>query len=228
MAKRSAALVVITQASKRLRGGRQRASGHRAMSLAAQGRMELGAGAYINISKGLIPDSTAVFQQLQETVPWLHQEIAVMGRHVLQPRLIAYMADNPNLVYTYSGATLKPILWTETVLQIKSLVEKFAGLSFNSCLLNFYRTGADHLSWHSDNESLYGPAPIIGSASLGSARDFLIRHNIERTEQHSIRLESGDVLVMGGSMQQHWMHSIPKRARVDARINLTFRNIITA
>lgn len=65
MAKRSAALVVITQASKRLRGGRQRASGHRAMSLAAQGRMELGAGAYINISKGLIPDSTAVFQQLQ-------------------------------------------------------------------------------------------------------------------------------------------------------------------
>lgn len=42
-----------------------------------------------------------------------------MGRHVLQPRLIAYMADNPNLVYTYSGATLKPILWTETVLQIK-------------------------------------------------------------------------------------------------------------
>ena len=45
-------------------------------------------------------------------------------------------------------------------------VEELSGATFNSCLLNFYRTGMDHLSWHSDNEPLYGS----GSYTIGEQR----------------------------------------------------------
>ncbi len=35
-------------------------------------------------------------------------------------------------------------------------MEELSGSTYNSCLLNFYRTGMDHMSFHSDNEPLYG------------------------------------------------------------------------
>lgn len=41
-------------------------------------------------------------------------------------------------------------------------IEELAGTSFNSCLLNYYRSGADNMGYHSDNEPLYGRHPTIG------------------------------------------------------------------
>lgn len=45
---------------------------------------------------------------------------------------------------------------------IQARLEEIAGSKFNSCLLNLYRDGKDHMSWHSDNEKLYGDDPVIG------------------------------------------------------------------
>lgn len=55
----------------------------------------------------------------QEAVPWEHKEITVMGRRVMQPRLVAYMADDVNLQYTYSHTTLTPHLWSPAVAAVK-------------------------------------------------------------------------------------------------------------
>jgi len=39
-------------------------------------------------------------------------------------------------------------------------------------------------------------------------------------------LGHGDLLVMAGTFQHHWVHSLPKtRAIIKPRINLTFRKI---
>jgi hypothetical protein len=46
---------------------------------------------------------------------------------------------------------------------------------FNTCLLNYYRDGKDSVGWHSDDEPIYGPRPLIASVSLGAARDFVLR-----------------------------------------------------
>lgn len=73
----------------------------------------------------------------------------------------------------------------------------------------------------------YGPNPTIASVSFGAARDFVLRHNLDRSRKISTRLSAGDVLIMAGSTQQHWQHSIPKRKGVtQPRINLTFRAIL--
>ena len=42
-----------------------------------------------------------------------------MGRTVMQPRCIAYMADDAGLAYTYSGLALQPAPWAPVVAQIK-------------------------------------------------------------------------------------------------------------
>ena len=66
-----------------------------------------------------------------------------------------------------------------------------------------------------------------GSASFGAPRDFVLRRNSDHSDKMSFVLGGGDVLVMSGSIQDHWMHSVPKRAHVPGpRINLTFRQIV--
>jgi alkylated DNA repair dioxygenase AlkB len=65
------------------------------------------------------------------------------------------------------------------------------------------------------------------SASFGARRDFVLRRNERHDEQWSYPLGCGDVLVMLGTTQDHWMHSVPKRVRLTApRVNLTFRTIV--
>ena len=46
--------------------------------------------------------------------------------------------------------------WTQApalVNEIRAAVEQRAGRSFNSVLLNYYRTGSDSQGWHSDDEA---------------------------------------------------------------------------
>ena len=45
-------------------------------------------------------------------------------------------------------------------------LEHMTGATFDSCLLNLYRDGGDHMGWHSDNERLYGRQPTIGEPAL--------------------------------------------------------------
>lgn len=148
-----------------------------------------------------------------------------MGRRVMQPREIAYMADN-GLHYTYSKTQLNPVPFPKEVMSIKQEAERLAGSAFNCCLLNQYRDGKDNLGWHSDNEALFGRNPTIASVSFGAKRDFVLRRNADHSEKWKCSLGGGDVLIMKGKTQSEWMHSIPKRSSCGPRINLTFRYIV--
>lgn len=110
---------------------------------------------------------------------------------------------------------------------MQEFIEQQIGHTFNSVLMNYYRNGADSMGWHSDNEPLYGPAPVIAAVSFGATRDFILRKNDDHNVKHTFPLGCGDVLVMRGNTQQYWMHYIPKRAGVPGgRISLTFRQIL--
>jgi len=106
------------------------------------------------------------------------------------------------------------------------VIESSLNTTFNSALLNLYRDGCDHLSWHCDNERELGSSPVIASVSFGATRDFIIRRIDDHSKKLSIPLAHGSVLVMKGDMQRYWEHSVPKRKKVSkARINVTFRKI---
>eukprot|EP00242_Pyramimonas_sp_CCMP2087_P016909 CAMPEP_0198215920 /NCGR_PEP_ID=MMETSP1445-20131203/53539_1 /TAXON_ID=36898 /ORGANISM="Pyramimonas sp., Strain CCMP2087" /LENGTH=271 /DNA_ID=CAMNT_0043891885 /DNA_START=153 /DNA_END=968 /DNA_ORIENTATION=- len=195
------------------------------------GVTSLGDDAEVVFSPKLLPSRKCkeLFGKLEQEVQWEHREIRMLGRYIMQPRLVAYMASDPSLRYTYSGVTVHPAAWSSTVLEIKALMEEMCGgkVVFNSCLLNLYRDGNDHQSWHSDNESLYGPRPTIGSFSLGAERDFMMKRTADKNDKWRFPLGDGTGLIMRGTTQDHWIHSVPKRAKVaSARINLTFRTIV--
>lgn len=134
------------------------------------GTIQLGDGAAVRYATDLLApaEAAALFEQLRHELPWEQRSVHVMGRTVLQPRLIEYQADSSDLQYTYSGATLQPSAWHPAVAALKARVEAAVGSDapaggFNSCLLNWYRSGQDSIAWHSDSEPLYGRRPTIGA-----------------------------------------------------------------
>ena len=42
---------------------------------------------------------------------------------------------------------------------LKTLVEQHTNTTYNFCLVNFYSTGKDSISYHSDDEHFLGPLP---------------------------------------------------------------------
>ena len=67
---------------------------------------------------------------------------------------LAWQAHDLSVAYSYPGLTaaLQPAPFTPNVAAIKVAVEKLIGVTFNSCHLNLYRCGADHVSWHTDED----------------------------------------------------------------------------
>lgn len=168
------------------------------------------------------------YQQLLDTLiestPWRQQQIKVYGKKYLQPRLSAWYGDE---AYSYSGILLKPLPWTDTLLELKNRVESIIDHQFNSVLLNYYRDQNDSMGMHSDDEPELGKQPVIASLSLGEERSFLLRHKY-RKDIGSVKLSlsSGSMLVMKGDTQSHWKHGITKeRKPCGPRINLTFRKV---
>ena len=161
---------------------------------------------------------------LRRDLAWRDEEIMVFGRRVKVPRLVCWYGD-AGAVYRYSGVEHAPLPWTETLLTLKSRVECFCGRQFNSVLGNLYRDGRDSMGWHADKEKELGPNPFIASLSFGAERLFKLRHN-KTAETLDVILTHGSLLLMGGSLQHRWRHSIPKmREPKTERINLTFRTI---
>lgn len=171
-------------------------------------------------------DADHLLRAFVSDVSWGLHQIRIFGRWVQEPRQTAWFGD-PGAVYTYSGVTMKPAPWTPLLAAVRRRVEKVSGASFNSVLLNLYRDGNDHMGWHSDDEPELGANPVIASLSLGAERRFRLRHRTVPGERRELTLRPGSLLVMGGELQHHWLHSVPKSSTVRSpRVNLTFRKII--
>lgn len=162
---------------------------------------------------------------LSTTIPWKNDEVVLFGKKIVTNRLVAWYGDD-EYEYTYSKTTKKATVWTPDLLQIKQAVEAHCGETFNSCLLNLYPSGAEGMGWHTDSEKELKPNGAIASVSLGAERNFLFKHK-QSKQIVSLLLEHGSLLLMKGTTQLHWWHSLPKTKRVALpRINLTFRTIL--
>lgn len=171
------------------------------------------------------PDCERYFRSFVETVVWRQDTVSLYGKKHPMPRLTAWYGD-PDAVYVYSKVRNEPLPWTSDLLEIASDLYDFTGIRFNSVLLNRYRTGADSLSWHADDEPELGSAPVIASLSFGATRTFILRMKDDKAMQRAIDLEDGSLLLMKGDTQNVWRHSVPKTRRpVGERVNLTFRVI---
>lgn len=171
------------------------------------------------------PEADTLFDELVASIAWQTEELALYGKRILVPRLVAWYGDR-GAVYRYSGVHHEPMPWSRRLLELRELVAGATQHSFNSVLANYYRNGNDSMGWHADKEPELGVNPVIASLSFGAARLFKLQHNKQK-QIVDVVLEHGSLLLMCGSLQHHWRHCVPKtRQAVGGRINLTFRRII--
>jgi len=181
-------------------------------------------GGWIRYWTDFLPtlEADQFFEALRREVPWEQ----FRNRLWTFPRLTAFTGD-AGVIYRYSGVQHAGSGWTPSLLDIRRRVEQVTAASFNGVLLNLYRDGSDSMGRHADAESELGPNPLVASVSLGAVRTFVLRHTASK-EKRTLDLAHGSLLVMGGTLQHHWVHELPKtKDQVGERINLTFRRFIT-
>lgn len=121
----------------------------------------------------------------------------------------------------------------------------------NTSFVNCYDGAKESVGYHSDQLTYLGPRAVIGSLSLGVAREFRIRKIVARKKdldlrdeaasraneerahiegQISIHLPHNSLLVMHAEMQEEWKHSIAPAQNIEPhpiaknkRLNVTYR-----
>jgi alkylated DNA repair dioxygenase AlkB len=179
-------------------------------------RRHLGNGAWIDYRSGWLEDADALLGELSDTIPWRAERRPMYDRVVDVPRLVSFhsLVDKPP-----PHPRLKQIR--------RRLNDAYAGElgePFTTAGLCLYRNGDDSVAWHGDTIGRSSTHDtIVAIVSLGATRTFALR---PRGGGRSLRLQHhhGDLLVMGGSCQRTWEHSIPKTSRpVGPRISIQFR-----
>lgn len=165
------------------------------------------------------------FDNLLNSIDWRNDEAVIFGKKIITKRKVAWYGEKP-FEYTYSNTTKYALPWTKELLELKNIVEKETGETFNSCLLNLYHNGEEGMAWHSDGETDLKKNGAIGSLSFGAERKFAFKHK-QTKEKIELILEQGSLLLMKDTTQTFWLHRLPPTKLITApRINLTFRTII--
>ena len=164
----------------------------------------------------------SLWLQIMQQVALEQGHVILYGKRHRIPRLQAWFGSQD---YRYSGETLKATPLPPVLTSLLKRCEQRAEAAFNSVLVNYYRDGMDKMGWHSDDEPELGAQPVIASLSLGAKRDFDLKHK-GTGQKLRVPVTDGSLLLMAGTCQRFWQHSVPKRAKLtQPRINLTFRFI---
>lgn len=180
----------------------------------------------VNYYGKLLPHQEAnkYLETLLQSIEWRNDEAVIFGKKIITKRKVAWYGEKP-FAYTYSNSTKHALPWTKELLELKTIIEKETGETFNSCLLNLYHNGEEGMAWHSDGERDLKRDGAIGSLSFGAERKFVFKHK-QTKEKVELVLEHGSLLVMKDTTQTHWLHRLPPSKKImTPRVNLTFRTI---
>lgn len=193
----------------------------RALSFTGLRRDQLDGSCWLDVVSGWVPDHAALFDWLLEHAPWRQRTRRMWDADVLEPRLVAAWE---------TGAPLP-----EPVAELVRPLDQRYGVRFDSCLVNLYRDGQDAVAWHGDTVRKRMRDPLVATVSLGARRPFLLRPvaggpvaggpEAGGPVARRYRPGEGDLLVMGGSCQHDWVHTVPRDPTASgARMSVTLRH----
>ena len=179
-------------------------------------RVPLASGAWIDVQRGWLSGSAALFARLAESVPWRAERRRMYDRTVDVPRLLCFYREHAPLPDPALGACRD------------ALSAHYAGElgePFVTAGLCFYRDGRDSVAWHGDRIGRGSTEDtMVAILSLGEARPLLLRPAGRGGPTLRYNIGHGDLFVMGGSCQRTWEHAVPKSARpTGPRISVQFR-----
>lgn len=180
-------------------------------------RLWLNETAWVDVARGFLPDADAVYEDVRERTEWQQGRLWRYEKWVEEPRLGAYgrgMYEHPAIVET--GRVL----------------EKHYGVRFGGFGLAYYRNGRDGQAFHRDRDMKWCENTLIGILTLGATRPWLLRPRANRYAHdlpmkgatHDLAPSGGDLLVMGGTCQLDWEHSVAQIPQpVGGRISAQWR-----
>lgn len=166
-------------------------------------------GAWLDHLPDWLEGHGAVLETLWSTTRWRSQRRWMYERVVHVPRLVATLPDD---------GPGHPILYK----MAEALSNRY-GRPLPDISLAAYRDGRDSVAFHGDRLGIRRADAIVAIVSLGSSRRFLLRR-AGGGSSRAFNLSGGDLLVMGGTCQLTWEHSVPKIAHAGLRISVQFRS----
>lgn len=208
---------------------------------------------------------------LEEAPAFRRDAFQLFDRAVESPHTMGFYVDTPQEIkqqkdqYAYNGSYIsqvhqsRPEMLKASVLvrqavnkEIERRTRDFNGgkkLKFqspeewrpNTSFVNCYDGGKETVGYHTDELTYLGPRAVIGSLSLGVAREFRVRRIVPADEdaaadtqgQVAIHLPHNSLLVMHAEMQEEWKHSIAPAQAIDPhpvadnkRLNITYRHYL--
>ena len=165
---------------------------------------------WVDVLPSWVRGADALYADLAAALPWNESQRPMYDRMVAVPRLTTEV--------DLADESVPPIVG-EMARELQNRYDE----PLDAVFANHYRDGADSVAWHGDRVGRTRTNPTVAVVSLGGERRFLLRPSGGgRSIRHVLR--SGDLLVMGGACQHRWEHGVPKTARAEPRISVTFRH----
>jgi hypothetical protein len=178
------------------------------MTLDGARRRFLGRGAWVDHVPGWVRGADALFEELMGIAPWKAE-----GQRWMYDRIV----DVPRLTTGAWHDGKPPLLG-----RMARCLSRHYGTRLPSISANLYRDGNDSVAWHGDQVGRHRVTTIVAIVSLGSSRTLLLRPDGGGSSV-AYHLQSGDLLVQGGTCQKAFQHCVPKRAHAGPRISVMFR-----
>ena len=173
-------------------------------------RRELPDDAWVDHAPGWCRGADELFARLLEQTPWQGRTVRMYDRTVVEPRLTHRWV---------LGDSTPP----DGLAEMADALSARYGVRFTQVGANLYRDGSDSVAWHGDRVARELPEAVVALVSLGATRPFRLRPTGGGPSE-LYRPGPGDLLVMGGSCQRTWQHSVPRSRGVGPRISVQFRH----
>jgi alkylated DNA repair dioxygenase AlkB len=169
--------------------------------------IDLGSGAWLEYCPMWLAGDDDLFASLVDAAEWSQPVVNMYDTKVRTPRLVARIDPDAHQI----------------IPEIVECLSKRYEVRLDQVSAGWYRDGNDSVAYHGDRIARDLPVATVATVPLGGARRFLIRPK-GGGRAIGFSLGHGDLVVMGGSCQRTWEHTVPKVAAADARIALMFRH----
>ncbi len=166
-------------------------------------RLDLGAGAWVDVARGWMDGADELYDALLHGVRWETSRLFRYDHFVEERRLGSVWRRGTPLPH--------PALADAT-----RAVQNRYRVQFDSFGLLHYRDGRDGQAFHRDTDMRWLDDTVIAILTLGAQRPWLLRPRTSRYDHspgngavHDLAPRSGDLIVMGGRTQAEWEHSVP-------------------
>lgn len=180
-------------------------------------RVALDGTSWVDVVRGLVPDADAVHDELLASATWEQGSVFRYEKRVPEPRMMGHQSPDQR----------HPALDA-----LETWLTRRYRVTFPGPALVQYRDERDSVGFHRDRELRWLDDTVIGVATFGARRPWLLRPitnnryaiDDDLADAIDVSPSSGDLLVMGGRAQADWLHAVPKvHGRVRSRISAQWR-----